>query len=264
MKVMKKMSIIHSLGTAKHIKCEREILELIQGKPFLICLQYAFQDYNCLYLVMDYVRGGELYRRLACYGPLTEPEVCLYVAELVVALEQLHSRNVIYRDLKLENVLIDDEGHIVLADFGLTTILKPEHNYRSHAFCGTVESMAPEVIQIPPEGYCKPVDWWGVGILTAELLSGHNPFAIRNNMKPHEIEYNILNRDPLLPAHLSPRAADFIRKLLDKNPNRRLGGWEIRMHPFFARINWTMLSMKGYYMPFVPDITAIDDFQHFD
>ncbi|KAH8236026.1 hypothetical protein KR038_005389, partial [Drosophila bunnanda] len=267
MKVIPKVVTIHTLGSAKLIKSERLILEFIQGKPFLVCLQYAFQNVQNLYLVMNFVQGGELYRRLISKGSFPEPDVCLYVAELVEALDLLHKRDVIYRDLKLENVLIDSEGHIVLADFGLATLLNVENHYRAFEFCGTLESMAPEVIRLSAEGYGKPVDWWSLGVLTAELLSGFNPFAplqSTDEEQKYETRNNILNNKPHLPSSVSPTAADLVEKLLEKDPYKRLDANGIRKHPFFAHIDWRKLAKKQYGMPFVPSIESQDDVQNFD
>ncbi|KAH8289518.1 hypothetical protein KR054_006670, partial [Drosophila jambulina] len=262
MKVISKVVAIHGLQTAEYIKTERQILEAVEETHFVVHLYYAFQNEQNLYLVMNFVQGGELYRLLQRFGAVPEWGAVLYIGEVALALLQLHKRNILYRDLKLENVLIDAEGHIVLADLGLSTFLTEENGYRAHGYCGTLEYMAPEVLQMSNEGYGRPVDWWSLGVLTMELLTGVSPFAAQN--LPSETERRILHGEPLIPSSFSPAAGDLVRKLLEKDPKRRLDAPGIRDHPFFEGIDWSKLLERRYRMPFRPSLDAADDVRHFD
>ena len=158
-------------------KTERDILTEVEH-PFIVKLHYAFQTEGKLYLVLDFMRGGDLYNRLSkeqCWK-LNEADVRFYVAELVLALDHLHKLGVIYRDLKPENLLLDSDGHIALTDFGLS---KENFNHRrSYSVCGTWEYMAPEVLC--GKGYDYSVDWWSLGVLMYEMLVGVCPFEGEN------------------------------------------------------------------------------------
>lgn len=193
----------------------------------------------------------------------------MYIAEVVLALEQLHQLGIIYRDIKLENILLDGDGHIVLSDFGLSKILTAENEYRAHSFCGTLEYMAPEIIRTGPPGHDSAVDWWSVGVLTFELLTGASPFATSDGQSQQsEISRRIQKEQPLIPSSFSPHARDFVLKMLEKNPKRRLGGnhrdaSEIKDHPFFNGINWQELRCKRRKAPYKPTLNAEDDVQNF-
>lgn len=165
---------------------------------------------------------------------------------------------IIYRDIKLENILLDANGHIVITDFGLSKELNNENNGRAYSFCGTIEYMAPEVVRGGSAGHDIAVDWWSVGVLTYELLTGASPFTKegeRNNQR--DISRRILREPPPLPAHLGPDVKDFIMKLLIKDPKKRLGGGrndasEIKAHSFFRDIEWDRLTKKLLRAPFKP------------
>lgn len=151
-----------------HTKTEREILEHI-AHPFLVKLIYAFQTKEKLYMVMDFVNGGELFFHLRKDKRFSEERAKFYAAELFLALEHLHKHNIVYRDLKPENILMDAEGHIKLTDFGLAKVLT-NHDDRTHTFCGTPEYLAPEVLL--QKGHGKPVDWWSFGTTVYEMIVG--------------------------------------------------------------------------------------------
>lgn len=166
---------------------------------------------------------------------------------------------IIYRDIKLENILLDREGHIVITDFGLSKELLPETNGRAHSFCGTIEYMAPEVVKSNPSGHDIAVDWWSVGVLTYELLTGASPFTIEGERNTQsDISRRILKTDPPMRG-MGNEVKDFIERLLVKDPKRRLGGNkadanDLKSHPFFRKINWTMLEQRKIPAPFVPRI----------
>ncbi|KAI5737364.1 hypothetical protein M8J76_012789 [Diaphorina citri] len=177
---------------------------------------------------------------------------------------------IIYRDIKLENILLDSDGHVVLTDFGLSKEFLPhEKDQRAYSFCGTIEYMAPEVVRCGSTGHDIAVDWWSVGVLTYELLTGASPFTIegeRNSQQ--EISRRILKTEPPIPEDLSPDVADFISRLLVKDPRRRLGGGELdaeelKRHPFFNVIDWDDLATKRIPAPFVPKISNELDVSNF-
>ncbi|CAF5097656.1 unnamed protein product, partial [Rotaria magnacalcarata] len=179
MKVLKKAAILQKAKTAEHIKTERQVLESIRQIPFLVSLHYAFQSDAKLHLVMDYVNGGELFTHLNKRQHFSEQDAKIYIAELALALGQLHKLGIIYRDIKLENILLDSDGHIVLADFGLSKEFRPDDaDKRTYSFCGTIEYMAPEVVKGGDAGHDFTVDWWSLGVLTFELLTGASPFTV--------------------------------------------------------------------------------------
>ncbi|KPU78610.1 uncharacterized protein Dana_GF10552, isoform C [Drosophila ananassae] len=269
MKVLNKITVVQKRKTAEHTKTERVVLEAVQRSPFLVSLHYAFQSSTKLYLVLDFAKGGELFTHLYHSEHFEESRVKIYIAEVVLALEQLHQLGIIYRDIKLENILLDGDGHIVLSDFGLSKILTAENEYRAHSFCGTLEYMAPEIIRTGPPGHDSAVDWWSVGVLTFELLTGASPFATSDGQSQQsEISRRIQKEQPLIPSSFSAHARDFVLKMLEKNPKRRLGGnhrdaSEIKEHPFFQGINWQELRAKRRKAPYKPPLTSEDDVQNF-
>ena len=148
--------------------------------PFIMKLQFAFQDSHHLYLIMEFVNGGELFYHLKKDKKFTEARAKFYAAEIILALEYLHDNGVIYRDVKPENILIDSEGHIRLTDFGLSKGGLDMSDGRTESFCGTTEYLAPEIINSKTYGYS--VDWYSLGLVIYEMLSGHNPFKTGQKM----------------------------------------------------------------------------------
>lgn len=260
MKVLKKATIVQKKKTAEHTRTERQVLEAVRRCPFLVGMHYAFQTDAKLHLILDYVSGGELFTHLYQREHFSESEVRIYIAEVVLALEQLHKLGIIYRDIKLENILLDAGGHIVLTDFGLSKELLPGINERAYSFCGTIEYMAPEVVKGGTFGHDIAVDWWSVGVLTYELLTGASPFTVEGERNTQQdISRRILKTQPPIPEHLGNDVKDFILKLLVKDPRRRLGGGrsdaiEIKSHSFFRKINWELLAKKQIPAPFIPKI----------
>ncbi|CAF0997425.1 unnamed protein product [Rotaria sordida] len=269
MKVLKKAAILQKAKTAEHIKTERQVLESIRQIPFLVSLHYAFQSDAKLHLVMDYVNGGELFTHLNKRQHFTEQDAKIYIAELTLALGQLHKLGIIYRDIKLENILLDSDGHIVLADFGLSKEFRPDDaDKRTYSFCGTIEYMAPEVVKGGDAGHDFTVDWWSLGVLTFELLTGASPFTVDGdkNTQP-EISKRIIKNQPLIPNHISKVAKDFILKLLIKNPKRRLGAKgleDVKRHPFFGSdMDWDAIAQKRVPAPIKPKIKDEMDTSNF-
>ncbi|XP_063390336.1 ribosomal protein S6 kinase alpha-5-like [Cydia fagiglandana] len=268
MKVLKKASIVQKLKTAEHTRTERQVLEAVRECPFLVTLHYAFQTDSKLHLILDYVAGGELFTHLYQREHFYENEVRIYIAEIILALEQLHKLGIIYRDIKLENILLDAEGHIVLTDFGLSKEFCGGES-RAYSFCGTIEYMAPEVVRSGSQGHDIAVDWWSVGVLTYELLTGASPFTVEGEKNTQqEITKRIVRCSYPVPTEVSPEVQDFIKKLLVKDPRRRLGGGEsdadeLKRHPFFQNLDWDAVARREIPAPFVPALEHAADTRNF-
>ncbi|KAG5892006.1 hypothetical protein JTB14_024447 [Gonioctena quinquepunctata] len=270
MKVLKKATIVQKKKTTEHTKTERQVLEAVRDNPFLVTLHYAFQTDAKLHLILDYVAGGELFTHLYQREHFTEDEVRIYIGEIILALEHLHALGIIYRDIKLENILVDESGHIVLTDFGLSKELPREDSeQRAYSFCGTIEYMAPEVVRGGTQGHDIAVDWWSVGVLTYELLTGASPFTVEGERNTQqEISRRILRTTPPIPESLGADVADFIRQLLVKEPRKRLGGGdedarELKRHSFFKKLDWGKLARKEISAPFKPVIKNELDVSNF-
>ncbi|KAG9511394.1 Ribosomal protein S6 kinase alpha-5, partial [Fragariocoptes setiger] len=270
MKVLRKATIVQKQKTLEHTKTERQVLEAIRDQPFLVTMHYAFQTSTKLHIILDYVSGGELFTHLYQRDHFNEDQVRIYVGEIVLALERLHKLSIIYRDIKLENILLDSDGHIVLTDFGLCKEFSPnDTDQRAYSFCGTIEYMSPELIKGGTSGHDFSVDWWSVGVLTYELLTGASPFTVEGERNTQvEISRRILKNQPPIPDHLSPSAKDFIRRLLVKDPKKRLGGkatdaLEIKRHRFFDALDWNLLAQRKIPAPFLPTINHELDVSNF-
>ena len=248
MKVLKKEQLIARKQVA-HTKTERKVLEEIQS-PFIVSLRYAFQTENKLYMILDYFTGGELFFHLKAEHKFTEDRARFYAAEIVLAIEILHHHTIAYRDLKPENVLLDTEGHVRLTDFGLSKegITRTQ---LTHTFCGTPEYLAPEVVQGQPYGL--PVDWWSLGTILFEMLTGLPPFYDQNL---HLMYEKIVRARVPYPHYLSQQSRSLLSSLLERDPERRLGtqgdAEEVKAHPFFAAIDWQKLKRREVAAPFVP------------
>ncbi|XP_028159028.1 ribosomal protein S6 kinase alpha-5-like [Ostrinia furnacalis] len=212
----------------------------------------------------DYVAGGELFTHLYQREHFNENEVRIYIAEIILALEQLHKLGIIYRDIKLENILLDAEGHIVLTDFGLSKEFCGGES-RAYSFCGTIEYMAPEVVRSGSQGHDIAVDWWSVGVLTYELLTGASPFTVEGEKNTQqEITKRIVRCSYPIPTDVSTDVQDFIKRLLVKDPRRRLGGGdddaeELKRHPFFQNLDWEAVARREVPAPFVPQLSHAAD-----
>ncbi|KAI9320839.1 kinase-like domain-containing protein [Dichotomocladium elegans] len=250
MKVLSKHLLI-SQNEVTHTISERNVLIRAFSNPFIVTLKFSFQTADHLFLVMDYIPGGELFSYLQREQYFSEERARFYAAELVCALEYIHTHQVVYRDLKPENILLDAQGHIALTDFGLCKELKYA-NETTQTFCGTSEYLAPEMVRQEP--YTQAVDWWSLGILLYELLTGGPPF--------HSVHLDVLYRRicsaplkfPSQPA-ISSDARDIIAKLLDRNPATRLRPAEIKQHPFFKSIQWDLIAQKQVRPPYKPALT---------
>lgn len=254
MKVLKKATL--KVRDRYRTKMERNILVDVEH-PFIVKLHYAFQTAGKLYLILDFLRGGDLFSRLSKEVMFTEEDVKFYLAELALALNHLHTVGIIYRDLKPENILLDADGHIALTDFGLSKL--PIEEGKAYSFCGTVEYMAPEVVN--RKGHSFAADWWSFGVLMYEMLTGQLPFQGPNRK---ETMTQILKAKLGMPANLSSEAQSLLRALFKRNPVNRLGAGpggveDLKRHEFFATIDFDALLAKKIRPPFQPAVCGPED-----
>ncbi|KAJ1944449.1 hypothetical protein FBU59_002597 [Linderina macrospora] len=265
MKVLRKASILLQKRQITFTMTERSILSEVQH-PFIVKLYYAFQSNSKLYLILEYVAGGELFTHMARERIFSEDQAVFYTAELVLALSHLHKLGIVFRDIKPENCLLSNTGHLVLTDFGLSKTALGSDG-RTNTFCGTPSYMAPEVLS-SAESYEFSVDWWSLGILLYEMLTGVVPFK---GKQPQQIQKNISKMKVNYPNYVTPDAKDLLIRLLRKKPAQRLGygpkGSEnIKKHRFFRKIDWVALE-KNYQQitpPIVPTVGHDGDYSNFD
>ncbi|KAF3987591.1 hypothetical protein FT663_03748 [Candidozyma haemuli var. vulneris] len=257
--IVKKKEIAHTIG-------ERNILVRTSAaaSPFIVGLKFSFQTPTDLYLVTDYMSGGELFWHLQKEGRFNEDRAKFYIAELVLALEHLHDNDIVYRDLKPENILLDAKGHIALCDFGLSKA-NLNNDGTTNTFCGTTEYLAPEVL-LDESGYTKMVDFWSLGVLIFEMCCGWSPFYADNTQQMYK---NIAFGKVRFPKEvLSPEGRSFVKGLLNRNPRHRLGALkdarELKEHPFFQDVDWNLLKAKDIPPPFKPHLSSETDTSNFD
>uniref|UniRef100_A0A8C7GNK0 Protein kinase C n=1 Tax=Oncorhynchus kisutch TaxID=8019 RepID=A0A8C7GNK0_ONCKI len=244
---------------------EKRILALARKHPYLTQLFCCFQTKDRLFFVMEYVNGGDLMFQIQRSRKFDEARSRFYAAEVTSALMFLHQHGVIYRDLKLDNILLDAHGHCKLADFGMCKegIL---NGVTTTTFCGTPDYIAPEILQ--ELEYGPSVDWWALGVLMYEMMAGQPPFEADNE---DDLFESILHDDVLYPVWLSKEAVSILKAFMTKSPNKRLGcvitqGLEeaIKVHPFFKEIDWVLLEQKRVKPPFKPRIKTKRDVNNFD
>jgi len=259
MKCLKK-EMIEQRNQRVHTKTEREILGDVDS-PFIVQLHFAFQTPERLYMVLDFINGGELFFHLRRSTRFTEQRSRFYSAEILLALDYLHAHGVIYRDLKPENILLDSEGHIKLTDFGLSKqFFGNESENKAFSFCGTPEYLAPEILK--GTGHDQAVDFWSLGALLYEMLAGAPPFYSKNR---DQMFRNMLTKPVDMKPHFSAQAVDLLKNLLQVDPRKRLSSTpEIQAHPFFEGMDWAKLSKKEIEPPFKPKVTGPRDLRNFD
>jgi p70 ribosomal S6 kinase len=252
--------LLRKKNNMQYMKSERDILTKVKH-PFIVTLRFAFQTETRLFLVMDFLSGGELFFHLKRKGLILEAEARLYLAEIVVAIEFLHSMGVVHRDLKPENVLLRPDGHVCITDFGLAK--EVGDNTQVRTLCGTSEYMAPEMLL--RNGYTKAVDWWSLGALFFEMLAGKPPFTAKT---PKELDRKILSEKFSIPPYVTATAASLLKGLLEKDVNKRLGAKKstmfsiggvagLKQHEFFtdtggAPLDWHLVQTCGYEPPIKP------------
>lgn len=265
MKVLSKKVIVQKKEVA-HTVGERNILvrTAMSESPFIVGLKFSFQTQNDLFLVTDYMSGGELFWHLQKEGRFDEKRAKFYIAELILAIQHLHNNDIVYRDLKPENILLDANGHIALCDFGLSKANLTQ-NDTTNTFCGTTEYLAPEVL-LDEAGYTKMVDFWSLGVLVFEMCCGWSPFYAEDTQQMYK---NIAFGKVRFPRDtLSQEGRNFVKGLLNRNPKHRLGAIddaeELKRHPFFADVDWDILAKKLITPPFKPKLKSETDVSYFD
>ena len=241
MKVLRKERIMGQ-NLLKYALAERNVLSL-SHHPFIVKLNYAFQTSTKLFLILEYCPNGDLAKHLMLEKRFSEPRAKFYICEVLLALENLHQRDIIFRDLKPDNVVLDKDGHCKLTDFGLSKEGVNENQF-AQSFCGSIAYLAPEMLK--KKGHGKAVDWYLLGVLFYEMLIGITPyFTGRKEDIFHNIEYGELK----IPNFVSPEAAEILRRLLERDPSKRLGGsikdaQEIKEHPYFKDVDWDKVYNK--------------------
>ncbi|NXT32935.1 PKN2 kinase, partial [Pelecanoides urinatrix] len=262
-KALKKKDIIRR-DEIDSLNCEKRIFEVVNSSdhPFLVNMFACFQTPHHACFVMEYTPGGDLMMRIH-EDVFPEHMAQFYTACVVLGLQFLHEKKIVYRDLKLDNLLLDAEGFVKIADFGLC---KEGIGFgdRTNTFCGTPEFLAPEVLT--DISYTRAVDWWGLGVLIYEMLVGESPFPGDDE---EEVFDSIVNDEVRYPRFLSSEALSIIRKLLRKCPERRLGAGErdaeeIKIQAFFKEIDWHALFARTLKPPFVPTLRDPTDVSNFD
>jgi len=260
LKVLRK-SLVVRLKQVQHVNNEKEILILASPCPFTICMYKHFKDQKNLYLLFEYVQGGELFSHLRSAGRFSAKTARFYAAEIVLALEFMHNLHIVYRDLKPENLLLDAKGHIKVTDFGFAKVV-PDN--RTFTLCGTPEYLAPEVIK--GKGHGTEVDWWALGILVFEMLAGFPPFYDEN---PFGIYEKILLGRISFPSHFDSSARDLVKKLLASDRTRRLGNLkdgalDVKKHRFFKGLDWDAMAKRKVPAPIVPQVDHPGDTSNFE
>ena len=246
----------------EHTKTERDLMVKINN-PFIVNIKFAFQDESKLYIVSDFMQGGDMFYHLHSQKKFEEKKAKFYTIELILGLEFLHKNNMIYRDLKPENILMDSNGHIKISDFGLSKILDSPDE-KTFTLCGTPQYLAPEIIK--KKGYDKTVDWWSLGCFLYEMITGYLPFYIPKGNKINPKTYE----EPLrFPPDVNPVVINLINQLLTVNPKKRLGYGEedatkIKQHDFFKEVDWDKYWNKEIEPPFLPEFNDEEDLRYFD
>ncbi|CAF1055653.1 unnamed protein product [Didymodactylos carnosus] len=259
---LKIFSITHVVQSrqTEHVKSEKEILAAIKH-PFIVKLHWTHHSEQFLYMLLDYLPGGELFTYMRRKGSFDLKTSIFYAAEITSALEYLHSLQIVYRDLKPENILLDAEGHVKIVDFGFAKKIMN----KTFTTCGTPDYLSPELFK--GTGHNKSTDWWSLGILTFEMLSGATPF--NPNQNESEIPGKVLSGKISWPRTIDESTKAFIKKLLHQNPDKRLGAGrngskEVKEQPWFSSIKWDDVYHRKLKPPIVPDVKHPGDTTNFD
>ncbi|KAL3093152.1 hypothetical protein niasHT_022602 [Heterodera trifolii] len=274
-KIIKKSLVVTDEEDIDWIQTEKSVFETASNHPFLVGLHSCFQTDSRLFFVIEFIPGGDLMFHMQRQQKLPEEHARFYSAEIILALHFLHSRGIIYRDLKLDNVLLDAEGHIKLTDFGMCKEnIGPGDG--TSTFCGTPNYIAPEILM--GEEYGFSVDFWALGVLMFEMMAGRSPFHLPTTEEDEQTAEDLLFKMIMehqirIPRHLSVRAANVLKGFLNKNPSERLGCKtdleeglaDIKMNSFFkSNIDWELLEQRQITPPYNPNVSGDRDLQRFD
>lgn len=259
-KVLTKERVV-KMKQVEHTNSEREMLERVRH-PFLVNLWGTFKDSKNLYMVMDFVAGGELFSLLRKSQRFPDPVAKFFAAEVALALDYLHSLDIIYRDLKPENILLAADGHVKITDFGFAKHV-PDITW---TLCGTPDYLAPEIVQ--SRGYNKSVDWYALGVLMFEMLAGYPPFFTEDS-NPMRLYEKIIAGRIRYPAYFAPEAKDLLKSLLTPDITKRFGNLangsrDIFGHVWFQEVDWERLYRKEIPAPYVPKVEGDWDASNFD
>jgi len=277
MKIISKRQLRKKSGYIENVQAERNILKRV-NHPFVVKMHCSFQSREKLFILMDFLAGGELFLRLGREGIFLEKDAAFYLAELVSGLDHLHTLGILHRDLKPENILLCNDGHICLTDFGLAKDFGTDwggqdgndDQERARTICGTQEYMAPEMVA--NKGYGKAADYWSLGCIAYEMLSGDPPFSAKKGAK--ELFRNIMSQKVKMPPGSTAAACKILKGLLNRNPDARLGVARstmfelggiaaLKQAPFFAKIDWVKLDRRELTPPYDLNVDHEHDLRHF-
>lgn len=258
-KMLKKAAVI-KLQQVEHILSERRILSSLDH-PFIVKLSGTFQDVQCLYMILEYIVGGEFFTHLRKAGKFNATTCIFYSAQITLTFEYLHASDYIYRDLKPENLLLDKQGYLKITDFGFAKKVP----YKTYTLCGTPEYIAPEVLL--NKGHGKGVDWWTLGILLYEMMTGQPPFI---DDDPMGIYQRILAGRMIFPKYFDRKVKSLVKKLLvadltKRHGCRKDGAEDVKSHKLFTGFDWKALLERKMTAPIVPVLSDSDiDTSNFD
>ncbi|KAK2711182.1 hypothetical protein QYM36_012382, partial [Artemia franciscana] len=232
--------------------------------PFIVCMTYAFHTVDKLCFILDLMNGGDLHYHLSQHGVFTESDMRFYAAEVILGLEHMHRRFIVYRDLKPANILLDEYGHVRISDLGLACDFSKK---KPHASVGTHGYMAPEVLS-KGTAYDSSADWFSLGCMLYKLLKGHSPFRQHKTKDKHEIDRMTLTMNVELPDSFSSELKDLLEGLLHRDVENRLGckgrgADEVKEHPFFQGVDWVAVYTQKCQPPLIPprgEVNAADAF----